>query len=521
VIETTAQLSAYARQAAQRRDWATVGRCAGELIRRDSVNPEGHFLAGLAERASRRPRQAAEHFGRALALDEGRYDAALELANLHSVTGRHAEAFGLLERYAPRLDDSPRYLDIAGLAYSAIGLPERALPLHRRAGELQPEVPKFMANLAACCVTLGLIDESRALYLKLLERDPTHQRNHYQLAQLGRARDDGHVRQMLAVLLQTRLPPAQNIFLHYALGKELEDLGRWEEAFDHFRRAGDAASSVSNYDVATDIALIDSIIETCDAGWLGQAPSRTLASPVENTPLFIVGLPRTGTTLAERILTSHSKVGGIGETLQIEAMLCRLGGGDTITPALIRAAANGDMSLLSSGYVDAVRYRLGPKPMFIEKYPENFHYLGFIARAWPDAPLIYLRRHPMDACLALYKQSYFRYAYTLEHLGRYYIAHDRLLRHWRRVLGERLIEVQYESVVTDPEPRIRELLQRLGLDFEPACMAIEKNKAPSATASAVQVREPIHARSVDHWRHFARQLEPLRKMLADAGIPIA
>ena len=126
--------------------------------------------------------------------------------------------------------------------------------------------------------------------------------------------------------------------------------------------------------------------------------------------------------------------------------------------------------------------------MFIEKYPENFQYLGFIARAWPDAPLINLRRHPLDACLALYKQSYFRYAYKLEDLGRYYIAHDRLLRHWRTVLGTRLIEVSYESLVSDPEPRIRELLTRLGLDFEPACLDIEKNEAASATASAVQVR---------------------------------
>jgi hypothetical protein len=120
----------------------------------------------------------------------------------------------------------------------------------------------------------------------------------------------------------------------------------------------------------------------------------------------------------------------------------------------------------------------------------------------------------------LYKQSYFRYAYTLEDLGRYYIAHDRLLRHWRQVLGDRLIEVEYESLVSDPEPRIRELLQRLGLDFEPACLAIEKNEAASATASAVQIREPIHSRSVGRWRHFAQQLDPLKKRLEDSGIQV-
>ena len=517
--QTSAQIGALGRQAAQRRDWAMVGRCAGELIGRDSRDPEGHFLAGLAERGVRRPRQATECFHRALALDADRHDAALELASLYSVSGRHKEAFELLERYTPRLHDSPRYLDIAGLAYSAIGLPERAWPLHHRADTLQPGMSKFMANLAACCVTLGRIDESRALYLKLLERDPTHQRNHYHLAQLGRAKDDTHLQQMQALLAKSPSPPPQNIFLYYAIGKELEDLGRWGEAFEHFRRAGDAAASVSNYDVAPDVALIDTLIEVCNADWVGQPAVRRDSTAKEKRPLFIVGLPRTGTTLTERILTSHSKVAAIGETLQIEAALCRMGGGQAMSPAVIRAAAWGDIRQFAEGYFDSVRYRLGPKPMFIEKYPENFHYLGFIARAWPDAPLIYLHRHPLDACLALYKQSYFRYAYKLEDLGRYYIAHDRLLRHWRTVLGTRLIEVPYESLVSDPEPRIRELLARLGLDFESACLEIERNEAASATASAAQVREPIHARSVGRWRHFAQQLEPLRKMLEDAGIP--
>ena len=519
--QNVAQIGALGRQAVQRRDWETVGRCAGALIGRNPGDPEGHFLAGLAERGVRRPRQAAEHFQQALLLNAGRHDAALELASLYSVTGRHAQAFDLLEQYVPRLGNSPRYLDIAGLAYSAIGLPERALPLHRRANELQPGVPKFMANLAACCVTSGDIEESRALYLKLLERDPTHQRNHYQLAQLGRAKDDTHLRQMQALLARSQSPPPQNIFLHYAISKELEDLERWEEAFEHFRQAGDAAASVSNYDVATDVGLIDTIIEVCNADWLGEPGVRHDAPVGELQPLFIVGLPRTGTTLTERILTSHSKVTSIGETMMLETELCRLGGDQAMSPAVVRAAAQGDMAQLAAGYLAAVRYRVGPKPMFIEKYPENFHYLGFIARAWPQAPLVYLRRHPLDACLALYKQSYFRYAYKLEDLGRYYIAHDRLLRHWRTVLGARLIEVSYESLVSGPEPRIRELLARLGLDFEPACLDIEKNEAASATASAVQVREPIHARSVDRWRHFAQQLEPLRKMLEDAGIPAA
>jgi tetratricopeptide (TPR) repeat protein len=159
--QTSAQVSATARKAAQSKDWVTVSACAGEILRRDGANPEGFFLAGLVEKAARRPYKAAEAFAKALALDSGRYDAAIELASLFSVTGRHAEAFALLQHYESRLSNSPRYLDMAGLAFSAIGLHERALPLHRKANELQPGIPVFQANLAACSVYLGNIEEAK------------------------------------------------------------------------------------------------------------------------------------------------------------------------------------------------------------------------------------------------------------------------------------------------------------------------------------------------------------------------
>jgi hypothetical protein len=161
--------------------------------------------------------------------------------------------------------------------------------------------------------------------------------------------------------------------------------------------------------------------------------------------------------------------------------------------------------------------------MFIEKLPENFLYLGFIAKAWPDAGIVYLRRNPMDTCFAMYKQVFtwaYKFSYSLETLGRYYVAHDRLLRHWRAMLGERLVEIQYESLVADQEGQTRMLLERLGLEFEPACLEFEKNEAASATASSVQVREKIHSRSVDRWRHFEAELRPLSRMLAAAGIAI-
>ena len=518
-------VSAVARKAAQRKDWTTVEACAADILRANRASPEGHFLRGLAEKGAGRPAKAAAAFEKALELDQKRYDAAIELASQSAILQRNSTALALLEQYKGHLVNSPRYLNMAASTYTQLGLHERAWPLYEKANELQPGVDSFQANLAACGVYLGKTAEAKAIYTKLLEKHPAHQRNHYELARLGTAKDASHVEQMEGVLRATNLPPDKNIFLYYALGKELEDLERWDEAFAYYKKAGDAVASIARYDVAADLELIDKVIDVCDAVWLagGGAGVAARARAVEaeptmadKTPIFIVGLPRTGTTLTERILACHSRVESVGETLFMQKVLRRESGVESVGPMtsmMIEAAARQDIRVIAAGYLEAVGYRLGDKPMFIDKYPENFLYLGFIAKAFPEARLVHLKRNPMDTCFAMYKQSFFRYAYTLADLGRYYVAYDRLARHWRAVLGERLIEVQYEALVTDQEAQTRRLLDKVGLDFEEACLRFDENPSASATASAVQVREKMHKRSLDRWRHFERHLESLRQVL--------
>jgi len=519
----TQKLSMAARRAASRKDWAVVRSCADRILAGNGDDPEGLFLLGLSEKASQRPLKAVEVFEHVLRLDSKRYDAAVELATQYSIARRNGDVLELLEQYEDHLGNSPRYLDMAATTYTEIGMPEKAWSLYLKANELQPDIGLFQANLAACAVYVGEIERAREAYTGLLKKNPTHQRNHYQLARLERAKNTDHIEQMEKILRETRYPPDRNIFLYYALGKEYEDVEEWDKAFEYYEKAGDAVTSVANYAVEADVSIIDTIIDTCDANWLQQ---RSAEWKGDKTPLFVVGLPRTGTTLTERIVASHSKVHSVGETPFLQMVLRRESGVSSVekmTPEILTAAAGKDISLIANGYVDALRYRLGEEPIFVDKLPFNVLYLGFIAKAWPQAPIIMLRRNPMDSCFSMYKQVFtwaYKFSYNLDDLGRYYVAHERLSRHWKRLLGDRLIEVQYEELVSDQEGQTRRLLDQLGLEFEEVCLHFDRNKSATTTASSVQVRQKVHTGSVNKWSQFAAQLEPLRSYLKAAGIPV-
>lgn len=521
-----AKLSNLARRAWASQDWATVEACAVNILRLNNKSAEGYFLKGLVENAATRPVNATQAFQRALELDPARYDAAIELAGQHSIGRRNAQAAELIERYTEKLANSPRYLDMAGTIYNEIGLAEKAWPLYLKANELQPGIDLFVANLASCGVYLGKIEEAGEAYRALLKRFPNHQRNHYYLSRLKKARDDTHVKEMQAVLEATKLPPERNVFIYYALGKELEDLGRWPEAFEYFKKAGDAVTSVARYDIDEDLTLIDSIIETCSKEWLQDSPVSSENVYPPKTPIFVVGLPRTGTTLTERILSSHSQVESVGETQFLQMVIRKVSevaSVEPMNPDMIRAAATKSVEQIGQEYLQSIAYRLGEKPMFIDKLPFNFLFLGFIAKAYPHARIVHLRRNPMDSCFSMYKQVFtwaYKFSYSLDTLGRYFVAHERLRDHWVKTIGDRMVEVEYEVLVADQEAQTRRLLEKLGLPFEEACLDFDKNKAPTATASSVQVREKIHSRSVNRWKNFETELASLRTHLEQNGIAV-
>jgi len=512
--------------AMQKNDWRTVHTSALELIRRNESNPEGFFLLGLALRAARQTLKSIDAFEKCLALDEHRFDAGIELANQYHVSLRNDEAIGLLEKYEGMLEVSPWHLDMSGSLLVTMGKPLRAIPLFEKAVKLQPEALFFLTHLASAYVFVGEIEKAKTIYKKLLLKNPSHQRNHFYLARLETASDINHVEEMKAVLKRERKPDSGNVFMHYALGKELEDLEDWDEAFDFYRKAGNGVKMVLNYSVEQDEALIEQIIRTCDEKWYQSKLASTQDSPGDKKPILLVGLPRTGTTLAEQILAGHSRIESIGETQYFELVLranSDIQGPGKITPDVISSLLNLDMSKLATEYLDKTRYLWGDKEVFIDKLPHNYLYLGFFAAAFPDSPIVWIRRNPMDACLAMYKQLFtgvYEFTYDFDDLARFYVMYDKLYRHWKSLLGDRIVEIDYEDLVTDTAETTAAAFNGLKLEYEPDCIDFNKNITASSTASSVQIREKIHSRSVMKWKRFEKHLEPLKSKLEAAGIEL-
>lgn len=517
-------LSQEARYAASNYNWQVVAQLSDLILKEDKNSSEGHFLRAMALKAGKNFVEAREHFELCLKADGTRYDAAIELAALYSSMRRNEEAFRLVQKHEDALVNSPRYLDAAATTYVGVGMPEKAWPLYQKANALQPDVDLFQANLAACAVYVGELDVAKVTYRKLINNNPGHRRNHNQYSRVAKATNESHINEMKALLKDTSVHEDRNMPLYFAIGKEYEDLKRWDECFEYYSRGCAAVSEKINYTATDDIALIDSIIEICDAKWFASAPVKQ-TSPSKKTPIFITGLPRTGTTLVERILSSHSQVSSLGETMFMQMSLKDSAGISKAVPLNvdnIAEIANADLSTSAENYLNYVGYRLGTEPNFIEKLPFNFLYLGLIAKAWPDAKIVVLNRNPMDACFSMFKQVFtyvYKFSYSLEHLGKYYVAYHRLLEHWREVLGDRLVEVDYEALVEDQYGQTTTMLDKLGLGFEQACIDFEKNSKPSTTASSVQVRSKVNSSAVDKWKNFETQLEPLRAHLEANNIP--
>ncbi|VWX54294.1 tetratricopeptide repeat-containing sulfotransferase family protein [Novosphingobium sp. 9U] len=513
-----------ARAALSQGDLATAHRLAASLVAQDASDAEGHFLLGVSVAGAGQIQLGIEHLTRSVTLDpRGEYRA--QLAKLLTMVRRDGDAAATLSEAeeAPPTDALSR--DTMGCVYARLGDHAAALVHFDEAVRLEPRNAAFRYNQATTLNFLGRVADAEAAVEAIIALSPNDARAHHLLAGLRKQTPDrNHVERLLRMLVGAQ-DGHPRLLLGYALAKELEDIGEPEAALDRLLAANADHRATLPYTFERDAAMFDAI----ERHWATpvSAPPHEVAS---DAPIFIVGMPRTGTTLVDRILSSHPQVESAGE-LQAMPLAVKHAAGTrsrtVLDPETVAAAAHADPQAIGARYLAmAQHHRHALSPRFTDKFPGNFQYAGMIARAVPEARIVCLRRHPLDTVLSNFRHlfavssRYYDYSYDLLDIAAYYARFDRLMAIWREALPGRVLEVQYEDLVADQEGQSRRLLAHCGLEWSDACLAFHANSAPVSTPSAAQVRRPIYTDSVARWKRHAAVLEPARRFLERAGIAV-
>lgn len=415
--------------------------------------------------------------------------------------------------------DDPRLLQDIALRFTALGRHEDAERCSGRARALRPDDPEHLYNHATALIALGRLADAEAALDGVVAKAPGDGDAWYNRATLRRQTPQrNHVEALRAQLAATPATSPMQVPMQYALAKELEDLGEHATSFAALKAGAAARRRGLSYRVEDDAETMRLIAEAFDPGFF----ARSHAGHDDARPLFVIGLPRSGTTLVDRILSSHSAVASRGETSDLAMALVHCAGSANGKAELVRKSTALDFNALGRRYCGHLAD--APALRQLDKTPSNFLYLGLVAAALPQARIVHLRRNPMDACYAMYKTLFrmaYPFSYDLDDLARYWLGYNALMAHWREHLpADRFLEVDYEDLVANQETVSRRLLAHAGLDWEDACLHFERNAQASLTASAAQVRQPMYRSSVGLWRRYERELAPLAATLRAAGIDI-
>jgi len=434
--------------------------------------------------------------------------------------GDYTTARDELERVERDVVRDPAALLAISECWTHLGRHANAERACRAAVEIAPGDQRALYALASTLVATGEVEEAEQLYDAVIARAPSDWDAWANRSTLRRASPEhNHLEALCSALAGCSGDPHARVALGYALARELEDLGRHSESFAALADAAAARRARLTYRVEQDVETMSCIAAAFDRRLL-SATASTASAPA---PVFVLGLPRSGTTLVDRILSSHPDVVSLGELPDFALSVMATAGGASDKAELIKRSVSMDHAALGTEYRRRLAGHASGGRFVIDKTPLNFLYVGLIALALPEARIVHVRRGAMDGCYAMLKSLFrmgYPFSYSLDDLAAYRIAYERLMAHWRAVLPGRMIEVDYEVLVRDQAAESRRLVEAVGLAWDPVCLRFEANRAPVATASAIQVRQPIHARSVGLWRRYREQLAPLAEALARAGIPL-
>jgi tetratricopeptide (TPR) repeat protein len=511
--------------------------------------PEALTNRGDVLRSLKRPEEALESYDRAIALRPGAADIfnnrsgalrdlnriqealesceralALKSDHLDALNNRGC-ALQSLNRFAEAIacfDDAlainPNFIPALinrGHALKDIGRAHEAIVAYDKALGLKSDCAEAHDGKGLALMELGRLEEAKKAIETAIEIAPRRAGFYYNLTTIARMSPHDPRLHVMQDLAKDLLPQAdgEQMFLQFALARAFADIGDHERSFEHLERGNSLKRKQIAYD---ETSTLDNLKRT-EAAFSDKMlrPQTGLGDP-SDAPLFIVGMPRSGTTLVEQILAAHPKVFAAGETDDFAKAMLSCGGSMAETqnvPESVSQIPPGEWRKLGARYIERVRSYAPEAERLVNKLPDNFRLIGFIRLALPNARIIHMRRDPIDTCLSCYSRvftGYIPYVYELGELGRYYNAYRSLTKHWREVLPESaLLEVQYEKLVTDFEAQTRRIISYCGLDWDERCLSFYQYERQVRTASAVQVRQPIYTRSIGRWRAYKAFLDPL------------
>ena len=433
--------------------------------------------------------------------------------------GRLAEADAAARRLIKIEPKNPQSWITIATVSTQLMRQEEALAAYEQAARLEPDGVHLRMSIGHVQKTLGRRADSEASYKAALAMDPGIAEAYWSLADLKNyTMADAEVEAMQGLLATDKRDRANEAQLHFALGKAFEQRGRYSDAFTHYTRG----NALRRLDAPFDIDQFEQRSARIRAFFNKEFfAKRANSGDPSGAPIFIVGLPRSGSTLIEQILASHSSVEG---TMELPNILNITGQFDDMVegrdgyPETVGTAPVKVLTALGSRYLQETAPLRSGRDHFTDKLPNNFSHVGLIQVILPNATIIDARRHPMDCCLSVFKQHFAEgqaFSYDLNDLGRYYRCYLSLMDHWDAVLPGKVVRVQHEDLVCDPEAHIRRILEQCGLPFEAACLNFHETRRSVRTASAEQVRQPIYSSGVGYWRHFEKELQPLRHSLGD------
>ena len=438
---------------------------------------------------------------------------------------RKRQKFGPALEQAKRLlktsPDNPQFQSIYAVESMQVGDYEKALGMFDKVLERIPGDPATLTSMGHAYKTSGQYDEAVDAYHAALGSQPLHGDAWYSLSNLKVYEfDDNEIERMQAHAHDENLSHAGRVHVNFALGKAFEDRNDFETSFRYYEQGNRSKKALSTYDADKMTEELRAQRRVCTAGLLARG---AVAGHPAGDPIFVVGLPRAGSTLLEQILSSHSRVDGTLELpniLSLSQQLRRRGRdrGEPGYPEILAGLRDGELAAFGRQYIDDTRIHRQEAPLFVDKMPNNFRHIGLIHLILPNARIIDARRHPMACGFSGYKQLFAEgqeFTYDLADMGRYYRDYVELMDHWDEVLPGKVLRVQYEDVVGDLENQVRRILDHCGLEFEPGCLSFHRTERAVRTPSSEQVRQPIFTSGLDYWRNYEPWLEPLRNALGE------